>query len=294
MRRIDLAALEIFRQVALEGSISGAALKLNRVQSNVSTRVKLLEERLGTTLFEREPRGLTLTESGQTLLTYADRLISLSEEAVDALTATEPSGPFRIGTMESTAASRLPEFLSRYHGLYPNVTIHLETDTAGGLTRRLCSNELDVAFVAEPIATEGLVWEAVFEEQLLLVAPVSFPPLRHAKEISGKTIIAFEEGCAYRRYLNDWLVEESIVPGSILSVGSYLAILACVSAGNGYAVVPKSVLDVIASNGEFRRHRLPKRYSRIKTLLVRRKNYSSSKLDALRAMLPRIPLTKRY
>ena len=288
MRRLDLAALEIFRQVALEGSISGAALKLNRVQSNISTRVKQLEEHLGTVLFEREPRGLSLTEAGRTLLSYAERLLSLSEEAVDALTAAEPSGPFRIGTMESTAASRLPEVLSRYHALHPDVVIHLETDTAGGLTRRLCANEIDAAFIAEPIVTEGLTSEAVFEEQLLLVAPISFPPLRRAQEISGKTVVAFEEGCAYRRYLNDWLVEEGIVPGSILSVGSYLAILACVSAGNGYAMVPKSVLDVISSKGEFHCHRLPRRYSRIRTLLVCRENYTSSKLDALRALLPRI------
>ena len=98
-------------------------------------------------------------------------------------------------------------------------------------------------------------------------------------------MIAFEEGCAYRRYLNDWLIEEGIVPSNILSVGSYLAILACVAAGAGYAVVPKSVLETIATQGDFRRHRLPERYARIKTLLVWRENYSSSKLDALRALV---------
>ncbi|MGI9422046.1 MAG: LysR family transcriptional regulator [Hyphomicrobiaceae bacterium] len=286
MRHLELSTLEIFRQVALAGSISAAAAKLNRVQSNISTRVKQLEERLGTALFERNRRGLSLTEEGHTLLRYADRLLSLSDEAVDALQAAKPSGSLRLGTMESTAASRLPPLLSRYHAQFPDVEIHLETDTAGRLTRRLMSNEIDVAFIAEPVVVEGLQAVSVFEEQLLLVAPVSFPALRRSDEISGRTMIAFEEGCAYRRYLNDWLIEEGIVPGNILSVGSYLAILACVSAGAGYAVVPRSVLDTIATQGEFRRHQLPKRYSRIKTLLVWRQNYTSPKLDALRALLP--------
>ena len=286
MSGLDLAALEMFRQVALTGSVTRAAAKLNRVQSNVSTRIRQLEERLGTELFSRHKRGLELTEDGQTLLTYAERLLALSDEAADALRNGTPSGRFRLGTMESTAAARLPAFLSRYHALYPQVEIHLETNTAGALLERLLSNDLDAIFVAEPVQNEKLRSVPVFVEQLKLIAPASFPPVRRLREINGKTIVAFEEGCAYRRYLQEWLREEGIVPGNIMSVGSYLAILACVSAGTGYAVVPASVLDTIASSGDFRRYRLSKRLDRIKTLLVWRHDYRSAKLDALRELLP--------
>jgi len=282
---LNFSALEIFRQVATEGSILGAAAKLNRVQSNVSTRIKQLEAQLGTELFLRGARGLTLTDDGQVLLQYADRLIALSNEAVDALHAADPSGPFRIGTMESTAASRLPAVLSRYHSAYPKVQLHLVTDTAGGLTRRLLNSEIDAAFIAEPLMVDGVAAEPVFEEQLMLVAPSSFPSLRDKQDINGKTIVAFEEGCAYRRYLQEWLVEEDIRPGQILSVGSYLAILACVTAGTGYAVVPKSVLNGIATAGEFQIHKLPERYSRIRTLLAWRETFNSPKLEVLRTLL---------
>lgn len=288
MPPLELSALEIFRQVAVEGSISGAATKLNRVQSNISTRVKQLEERLGVELFLRGRRGLSLTDQGYILLGYAERLLSLSQEASEALQDGEPCGVLRLGTMESTAASRLPSILSQYHAIHPEVSLHLETHTAKGLTDRLQSCEIDVAFVAEPVRIEGVQTVPVFEEELVLVAPVSFPSFRKTKEISGRTIVAFEEGCAYRRYLQDWLMDEGIVPGSVLSLGSYLAILACVAAGTGYAVVPASVLDVIATDGEFRRHKLPKRFSRINTLLAWRKDYSSPKLDALRALVPSI------
>lgn len=285
MAHLDLSALEIFRQVAVDGTISGAAKHLNRVQSNISTRIRQLEERLGFALFIRHQRGLSLTEDGETLLQYAERLLALSDEAVEALHAAVPTGTFKIGTMESTAASRLPDILSAYHTAYPKVSIQLTTDTAGGLVRRLLDNDIDAAFLAEPLTIAGVRTIPVFEEQLILVTPSSFPALSRVDEISGKTMIAFEEGCAYRRYLNEWLAETGIVPGQVMSVGSYVAILACVSAGAGYAVVPRSVLEVIASQGEFREHKLPRRYSRIKTLLAWRGDYDSNKLSALKQLL---------
>lgn len=288
MNGLDLRSLEIFRAVAIEGSVSKAAAKLNRVQSNVSTRIKQLEERLDKELFSRRNRGLTLTPDGHVLLAYAERLLQLSEEASDALNAGKPSGVFRIGTMESTAAARLPAILSDYHRRYPKVEIELDTDTAGGLLDRLLNYDIDVAFVAEPVSFETLRTWPVFLEELVLVAPASFPPLESTAEISGRTVLAFEPGCAYRRYLEEWLLESGIVPGGIMALGSYLAILASVAAGTGFAVVPKSVLDTVSSKGKFRRYPLPDKIARIRTLLAWRADYRSAKLDALQDLLPRL------
>jgi DNA-binding transcriptional LysR family regulator len=188
--------------------------------------------------------------------------------------------------MESTAAARLPEILSRYHQLYPDVEIELETDTAGGLMDRLFNHDVEIAFAAEPVSFETISTQAVFEEELVLVAPQSFPPLENTSEISGKTVVAFEPGCAYRRYLDEWLLESGIVPGGVIAMGSYLAILACVSAGTGFAVVPQCVLDMVSLKGKFRLYPLPNKFARIKTLLVWRSDYQSVKLDALKELLP--------
>lgn len=286
MRSLDLRALEIFRAVASEGSVSKAAAKLNRVQSNISTRIKQLEQQLGKDLFLRQSRGLTLTPDGHLLLSYTERLLQLSMEASEALNEGKPSGVFRIGTMESTAASRLPQILSRYHERYPDVQIQLETGTAGELLDRLLDYDVEIAFVAEPVSYERISTQPVFEEKLVLIAPKSFPPIENTREISGKTVVAFEQGCAYRRYLEDWLLQAGIVPGSIMAVSSYLAIFACVSAGTGYAVVPQSVLDTVSTKGRFRRYPLPDGYARIKTLLAWRSDYRSAKFETLRKLLP--------
>src|SRR5207253_9931500 len=99
---------KIFKTVAEQSGITKAAAALHRVQSNVTTRVKQLEERLGTKLFHRQGRKLVLSSEGQVLLAYADRLLRLSSEAQAALTGHGPDGLFRLGTLESTAATRLP------------------------------------------------------------------------------------------------------------------------------------------------------------------------------------------
>ena len=287
MQGLDLRALEIFRTVVTEGSVSKAAIKLNRVQSNISTRIKQLERQLDKSLFRRGNRGLTLTPDGQLLLSYTDRLLQLSREASEALSDGRPSGIFRIGAMESTAAARLPDILSHYQELYPDVRIELETDTAKGLIDRLRGYDIEIAFVAEPVAFERIDTQPVFEEALILIAPASFPPLENTGEISGKTVVAFEAGCAYRRYLEDWLLEAGIVPGRVMAVSSYLAIFACVAAGTGYAVVPQSVLDIVSTKGQFRRYPLPDNLSRIKTLLAWRSDDKSAKLAALTDLLPK-------
>jgi DNA-binding transcriptional LysR family regulator len=159
---------------------------------------------------------------------------------------------------------------------------------AQGLTERLLAHDVEVAFIAEPVHFETLRTRAVFEEELVLVAPRSFPEPDDVDAISGRTVVAFESGCAYRRYLEEWLLESGIVPGGIMAVGSYLAILVCVAAGTGFAVVPRSVLDTVATRGEFRTCRLPAKLRRIRTMMAWRRGERSAKLDGLQALLPAI------
>src|ERR671913_1598262 len=137
MRSIDLESLEIFRAVATEGGVIRAAQRLNRVQSNVTTRIKQMEQRLGRSLFRRQGRGLVLSPEGELLLSYAQRLFRLADEAENELRTGKPMGVLRIGSLESTAGSRLAPVLSRYHRLYPAVVVELITGTTGALIQRV-------------------------------------------------------------------------------------------------------------------------------------------------------------
>src|SRR5712675_2391732 len=105
-QRMDLSDLRIFTTVVREGSVTGAAKRLNRVQSNVTTRIRQLEDDLDAALFLREGKRLHLAPAGQALLGYAERLLALAEEARASVRDPKPRGLFRLGSMESTAAVR--------------------------------------------------------------------------------------------------------------------------------------------------------------------------------------------
>jgi DNA-binding transcriptional LysR family regulator len=124
---MELADLHIFRAVVNEGGVTRAATRLNRVQSNVTTRVRLLEEELGVLLFIREGKRLHLSPTGKVLLDYADRLLDLAQEARAAMGDNTPRGPLRLGAMDSTAAIRRPGPLSEFHRRYPDVKLDLTT-----------------------------------------------------------------------------------------------------------------------------------------------------------------------
>ena len=286
MRTIDLSSLEIFKAVAEQGGITKAAARLHRVQSNVTTRVKQLEERLGTALFIRRNRRLTLSPDGRRLLAYADRLLRLSSEAEAALRDGRPSGTLTLGALESTAATRLPPILARYHRTFPDVRLDLVTGTTGALLGKVANHEVDAAFVAEPITVVDLDVEPVFIEELVVIAPKTAGRIRRPHDVGRATLIAFATGCSYRRRLEAWLDGAKVVPERILEFGSYHAIVACVAAGAGIAVVPRSVLRVSLGRADVAAYRLPAAMAHARACLVWPRGHRSSALDALRAALP--------
>ncbi|WGS48822.1 LysR substrate-binding domain-containing protein [Paraburkholderia sp. D15] len=285
---MDLAALTIFRAVVRENGVTRAAAKLNRVQSNVTTRIKQLEEQLGTDLFIRDGRRLVLTPAGETLLPYAERLLALADEARHAVREDRPSGRLRLGTMESVAATRLPSLLARYHTQWPDVALELETGTTGRLIERVREFEVDAALVAEPLDPASLdeLFEAVpvFTEELVMLTPREHRQIREVRDIALSTLVAFERGCAYRAYIEKWYLEHGVRPARVLELGSYHAIVACVAAGAGVAVAPRSVLDLQADASNIAVHPLPE-IGPIDTLLVWRRGHFSSALNALKKTL---------
>jgi DNA-binding transcriptional LysR family regulator len=268
VRSIDLDSLEIFRTVATEGGVIRAAQKLNRVQSNVTTRIKQLEQRLGRSLFRRQGRGLVLSPEGELLLSYAQRLFRLADEAESELRTGRPMGVLRIGSLESTAGSRLAPILSRYHRQHPGVVVELVTGTTGALLQRVAQFELETAFVSEPFTPGGLSSMMVFDEELVLITGRGVRPVRRAADLAGMSMVAFATGCSYRKRLEDWLGASALLPARTLELASYQAMIACVAAGTGFAVVPRSLLVSLKAAHEVQQHELPARVRRNRTHLV--------------------------
>ena len=282
---MDLAELQIFKTVADEGGILKAARKLHRVPSNVTTRVKQLEASLGTELFIRERKRLFLSPAGELLLAYADKLLRLADEARSAVAGSTPRGVLRLGALESTAASRLPPVLARYHEAYPEVRVELTTGTNDALTAAVLDRRVDAAFVAEVPASSELAHLPLFAERLTLISSLAHRRIRSPADVEGDSVVAFPDGCAYRRRLQRWLGAASAA-ARVLDLASYHAIVACVASGAGVALVPESVLETV-HGAQVRRHAIPRALSAVVTPLIWRRREESASVLALREELKR-------
>lgn len=240
---MDLTQLELFKAVAEEGSISTAAQRLHRVPSNFTTRIKQLEQELGVDLFIREKLRLRLSATGWTFLTYTRRILDLVEEARQATSGTEPQGIFALGSLESTAAVRLPALLAEFHQRYPKVELDLSTGPSGDMIDGVLSGRLSTALVDGPLHHPDLDGVAVFNEEMLLITAASHAPVTRAQDVSGKTVYGFRSNCSYRRHFEEWFKADEAMPGKIFEMESYHGILACVTAGAGVAIVPRSMLE---------------------------------------------------
>ncbi|AKO84915.1 LysR family transcriptional regulator NmoR [Pseudomonas aeruginosa] len=279
---MDLSSLEIFRAVAHEASVTRAAQRLQRAQSNVTTRIRQLEEDLGVELFLRDGKRMSLTERGSEFLAYAEQLLALADEARQSMHPAEPGGRLRLGSMESTAANRLPALLASYHKACPRVALEVSTGTSRALFDGVRARRLDCALVAAgpgwagELDGSGLRGEPLFREDLLMILPAEHPPVHDVAEVRLRTLAGFARGCTYRQ-----LAEDSLgTPLTVQEVGSYHAILACVAAGACVGVLPRSVLQLL---GTPPLRSLP--LAEVDTWLVWREGYATAAFERWRGVL---------
>ena len=290
---MNFSDLQIFKTVVEEGGIVKAARKLHRVPSNITTRIKQLENAVGIPLFHRDRQRLHLSPSGELLLGYAARLIDLSEEARHVVAGTAPQGVLKLGALESTTASRLPALLAEFHRQYPDVRLELTTGTNDALVNAVSERRLDAAFIAERPSSRALSHLPVFRERLTVISSLDHKPVRTARDADGQSLIAFPDGCAYRRSLQRWLRRDTLTTSRVLELSSYHAIVACVAAGAGIALMPEAVLDTMPQT-HVRRNRIPRAQSDIVTPLIWRKGELSPPVLALRTLVASIgPIGKQ-
>ncbi|WP_373228735.1 LysR family transcriptional regulator [Cohnella sp.] len=270
---MDIQLLKVFITTAHEGSISKAAQKLNFAQSNVTHKIQQLEADLQTPLFYRHNRGITLTPSGQILVTYAEKILNIIQEARSAVgDSSVPAGPLHIGSVETTASNRLPKLLTQYHTLYPSVDFSLITGPTEKLLHAVFHYELNGAFVAGPVEHPDLVQEKVIDEELVLITPVSYPSVKSIHDVQLRTLLVFQSGCSYRAKLNQLLNEEGILPVKLMEFGSFETIIGCVGAGLGISLMPRSIVTEAEKQGRVRCHAIAGKHAIVTTVFIRRKD----------------------
>jgi DNA-binding transcriptional LysR family regulator len=272
---LELNDLTTFATVARTGGITRAAEALNTVQSNVTQRIKALEAEIGTALFERHSRGMTLTGAGRRLLPYAQRMAALSREALLAARDDgQPKGPLAIGSMETTAAVRLPALLASFHHRFPAVDLSLRTAPTADLVTSVLDGTLDGAFVAGPIDHGELDALIAFREELVLITARRFDSLaalRAGTPESGPTALVFRIGCTYRHRLEQLFAEFGWPSSARCELGTLDGMIGCVAAGMGVALLPRAVVERSELANGISIHTLKPLQARVETLFIRRR-----------------------
>ena len=273
---MEVTDITFFLAVAEAGGISHASKKLHTVQSNISTRIKSLEDELGVELFRRHARGVTLTNAGQAFLPFAERMTALMREAAQVVgNEAEPTGTLAIGAMETTAGLRLPDILAAYATHCPRVDFTLATATTAELTEMVLDHRLDGAFVCGPVDHEELTEDLVFVEELVLVTGQRHADLTTVFDTPQRMLV-LRTGCAYRARLEQMFADHDITHPQILEFGSLEGILGCVAAGMGATLLPVGVVTASPSAARLRIHHLPAIQARAETMFIRRADSASS------------------
>jgi DNA-binding transcriptional LysR family regulator len=273
---MELSDFLTFSAVARTGGITRAAAELNTVQSNVTQRIKAMEAEIGTALFERRSRGMTLTGAGRRLLPYAQQMAALSREAV--LAARDdgvPKGPLAIGSMETTAAVRLPSLLAEFHRRFPAVRLSLRTAPTADLVAAVLDGSLDGAFVAGPIDHAELSAVTAFREELVLVTArrwSNLAALRAGTPESGPTALVFRSGCTYRQRLEQLFSEFGWPSAARFELGTLDGMIGCVAADMGVTLLPRAVAGRSDLSDSITLHTLKPARSRVDTLFIQRRS----------------------
>lgn len=256
---MEISALKVFIAVAEQASVSGAAQQLHCVQSNVTARIKKLEEELGVSLFLRKSRGMQLSAQGRVLLDHAYRLLDLERQARQAvMSSLEDGGTLSLGSMETAMAVRLPKLLREFHKRQPRTELSVRTGTTDEMIAQVCNHQLDCAVVGSRVQSEDILQYPFFTERLVLVSgqPNSNP----------NTLLVFRKGCAYRARAEEWLRQEGRLPYSIMEFGTQEGIIGCVSAGLGVTLLPEEVTRNLTADVSITP--LPDDIARVETYLI--------------------------
>lgn len=262
---MELQQLKTFTTIAKIGSFTRAAEVLDYAQSSISAQVRALEDELETKLFERLGREVSLTEAGERLLVFAEKLLKLAEEAKESVTgATVPQGTLTIGAPESLCIFKLPPLLQEYRNRFPKVKLILKLGSCSDIYGWLRKNQVDVAFLLNtPLAVPDFVMERLSHEPMTLIsgrnhvlakktggadaqAPACLPT-----DIAGEDLIVIAEGdCCYRIIFESQLTEAGVQPGSILELGSVESTKKCVISGLGVTLLPRMTVQQEIAAGQ--------------------------------------------
>lgn len=244
--------LQVFHTVARLLSFTKAAEHLHMTQPAVTFQVRQLEEYFNTRLFDRTHNRISLTEAGERVYSYADRIFALyaeMENAVRDLTG-EVSGVLLLGASTTIAEYMLPALLGDFKAKYPEVTIRLSVANTDAIVSMVENNSIDLGVVEAPVHNKNLVVDTCRMDRMVLIVPPGHE-LASQKRVTIDALlehpyICREEGSGTREVILGQLHDAGFDPANlnvVMELGSPEAVKGAVEAGMGISVVSRATIS---------------------------------------------------
>jgi LysR family transcriptional regulator, cell division regulator len=273
----------VFLTVVRSGSITKAAQQLNTVQSNVTARIKKLEEAFGVPLLSRHARGVRLTSGGEAVLPMALRLDALLNDLGFAFGRRMPvrEAKLRLGAIETVAAVHLPRLVSEFLRHSPHVDISVQAGSSSRLVKQVRDGELDAVFVSRAFGLADLREEIVFEDNLVVLAPGTIKSIAHLLDASrnGLKVMVQRLGCSYTEKLLHLFEANGMRPDRIMEIGTLEGIIGLVETGVGVATMPESFVRPLLRGRRIEPLLLPKEMGTIQIYLISSRSSESLLVD---------------
>jgi len=254
---LDLGQIEAFVQVAQHRSFSKAADALFLTQPSVTARIQSLERDLGEALFERNGRGVRLTEMGATFLPFARRALKALQDGRDALEGMRnlDIGTLKLGSALTVSTYVLPKILKRYCSTYPGVEVSVHTGRSEQVLQMVLNDDVHCALERTVHHTE-IVTVPLYEDDLVLVAAPEHRFARNGaakiEEVGREPLILFDRGSSYNQLIQGVFRQHGIVPHTLMELDTIEATKKMVEEGLGIALVPKVSTEREVDQGRLR------------------------------------------
>ena len=241
---MDLSQLQVFLTVAKEQSFSRAAEKLYRTQPAVSIAIRKLEESVGQPLVARGARQVKLTDAGELLRDYAERLLNLRDEIQKGMEdlGNLGRGELRLGVNESSIHALLPA-LARYRKLYPGVRLVMHRTLSRDIPQEVLNYRLDLGAVSYVPEDPKLEAVEILQDELTFVVPPKHPLARRRsvdiKELGEETFIAHNVDSPYRTRVIQLFEKHRTPLQRTIEMPTIESIKRFVQMGMGVAIVPR-------------------------------------------------------
>jgi len=251
--------LQVFHAVAKNLSFTRAADALFLTQPAVTFQIKQLEEQYNVRLFERRHGGISLTPAGDLVLSFAEKILALSDEMETRLAEMtgEMRGPLLVGASTTIAEFMLPRILGEFNAAYPQVRARLIVANSESIESQVAEHTLDVGLIEVPAKLAGLTSQICCEDELQVICAPDYP-LAGKKSVTPKILadyefISREPGSGTREITDEYFLYHKVQPGQLktqMELGSPEALKGIVSTGLGFAIVSRAVVKKETRLGE--------------------------------------------